>query len=471
MKLLALKDLLSRYLTVWRAAWDIRAQLAPIPRKQEELAFLPAHLELQDTPVSPAPRYAIRLILLFAALVLLWAIFGKIDIVAVARGKVVPNDRVKTLQPLEASVVKRINVVDGQRVKAGQVLIELDATLAGADDQKAREAYKTAKLTVARSQALIDAIDHGKAPQLPLVPAASAAELQVEQTFLISQYQEYRTKLSALDAELGKRSAELATVRRVIAQLKQALPIAQQREKDYQALLDKNFVSKHGFLDREQDRMDKERELSTQEGRAGELNAAIFEVQQQRLSLTASMRRSTLDQLGQAQVQVEQLAQETLKTGQRDKLTRLTAPVDGVVQQLAIHTVGGVVTPAQALLVVVPEGSAVEIEAWIENKDIGFVRQGQEVTVKVDAFPYTKYGYVTGRLATLSSDAVNDEKRGPIYQSRIHMQASKLKVEDKWMNLSPGMAVTVEVKTGQRRLIEYFLSPLITYSSESLHER
>jgi hemolysin D len=136
-----------------------------------------------------------------------------------------------------------------------------------------------------------------------------------------------------------------------------------------------------------------------------------------------------------------------------------------------VHTVGGVVTPAQALMVIVPDDYPLEIEAYLENKDIGFVDQGQSATVKVEAFPYTKYGTLHGEVMDVSDDAINDEKRGLIYSTRVRLAQTSIAVENKRVKLSPGMAVSVEVKTGHRRVLEYFLSPLMEYQSESFKER
>jgi len=149
----------------------------------------------------------------------------------------------------------------------------------------------------------------------------------------------------------------------------------------------------------------------------------------------------------------------------------LTAPVDGTVQQLAVHTVGGVVTPAQALMIIVPKDEAVEVEAFVENKDIGFVNAGQEAQVKVETFPFTRYGTIPATVTQVANDAINDEKKGLLYTLRAKLSQATIRVEDKWVTLSPGMAVTVEVKTGRRRVIDYLLSPLLQYGDESLRER
>jgi len=471
LQLQATRDLLSRYTQIWKAAWQIRDQLDPVPRQAHELAFLPAQLELIDSPLHPAPKWAMRAIIGFAALALLWACFGQLDVVAVAQGKVIPSGKVKTIQPLEAAVVKHIAVTDGQHVNAGDLLIELDATQTAADDRKARDALTDARLTQARTQALLDALDkHGKPilkPQADLNPT----RLKAEQALADSQLGELTSKLATLDATAAQKQADLETTQQQIDKLKQTLPIAQQRAEDYKNLLDQNFMSKHGYLEKEQQRIEMSRDLAAQQSHAKELQAELAEQRQLRSQAIAEFMRQQLDLLNQAEQQLAQLTQETVKTAERARLTRLTAPTSGTVQQLAIHTVGGVVTPAQALLVIVPDSPSLEVEALVDNQDIGFVDKGQQAIVKIATFPYTRYGYLTGRVTTVSGDAIQDEKKGLVFDAHVALDQNRLKVENKWVNLTPGMAVTVEVKTGKRRVMEYFLSPLEQDAQEAMRER
>lgn len=205
--------------------------------------------------------------------------------------------------------------------------------------------------------------------------------------------------------------------------------------------------------------------------RLQEIASSLDEARAQQRALTAETRRTALDSIEQAQQRLDALAQERIKAEARGRLTRLTSPVDGTVQQLAVHTEGGVVTPAQSLMVVVPADQPLEVEAFFENKDIGFLRQGQVAEVKVETFQFTKYGTLHAELASVSHDAISDERRGLIYASRVRLARTSLDVDGTEVRLSPGMAVSVEVKTGQRRVIEYFLAPLLRHTDESLRER
>lgn len=471
LRLQAARDFLQRYGDVFRHAWRERASLDPRPRLSHEAQFLPAALELQETPVSPAPRAAIWLLIAFAFIALLWAIFGHIDVVAVAHGRIVPNDRTKVIQPFETATVRTIRVSDGQAVRAGEVLIELDTTQADADTARLANDLLAARFQAARARALLSAIAGDRAPALEKLADVPGDREAQEQRILDGQYAEFRAKLARIDADIARREAELHSTREIVRKLEQTAPIARRRAEDFKDLAEKNFVSRHGYLEKEQARIEQEADLATQKSRIAELAAALREGAGQRAALVAETRRLALDSLNDAGQKAMAYRQELIKAESRGRLMTLTAPVDGTVQQLAVHTVGGVVTPAQPLMMIVPKDNPIEVEAYIENKDIGFVNPGQEAVVKIETFPFTKYGTVNAKVVHVSHDAVNDEKRGLIFPARVALERAAIRVENKTVNLSPGMAVTVEVRTAKRRVAEYFLSPLLQYQDESLRER
>jgi hemolysin D len=314
-------------------------------------------------------------------------------------------------------------------------------------------------------------IDSGRLPALTRPQDASDLQFVEAQRLLVGQANEYTARLERVGAELAQREAELRSTREMVRKLEQTVPIAQQRAADLRNLLQQNLVARHTYLEREQVRLEQEGDLATQRSRLTELDAAIRESASRRRELTAEVRRVTLDSITDGQMKSAALEQEFLKTASRDRLMRLLAPVDGTVQQLAVHTVGGVVTPAQPVMVVVPSDNPLEVEAFVENKDIGFVRPGQAAEVKIETFLYTKYGTIPATVSSVSHDAINDEKRGLIYSARVKLAESTIIVDGTEVNLTPGMVVSVEVKTGKRRIIEYFLSPLIQHTRESLRER
>ncbi|MBV4366972.1 HlyD family type I secretion periplasmic adaptor subunit [Erwinia phyllosphaerae] len=466
-------SLLQRYRNVWSQSWRQRKNMDVPARLAHELQFLPSALELQETPVHPSPRIFCWAIIGFATLALIWACTGKIEVVAVAPGKIVPSGKTKLIQSSETAVVKAIHVSDGQRVKVGELLVELDPTAANADVSRIESELLAARIDSARGAAMLDAINQQRPPQLVerTMTHASPEQIISARRWLQGQYQEYQSSLALVDAEIHQRSAEIQSAQAQVVSLQQAVPIAKRLTADYQRLVKKNYVSQHEYLEKEQSRLDLERQLSIQQASVLQHTAALEEARRRRENVIAQNRRAMLDLLQEARQKVAVQVQELAKARYQENLASLTAPVAGTVQQLAVHTVGGVVTPAQALMVIVPANQPVEVEAMLENKDVGFVHVGQAVTVKVETFTFTRYGTLAGEVLNVSEDAIEDEKRGLIYSSRIRLKSDQIKINGRQVALSPGMSVTAEIKTDRRRVIDYVLSPLQQHIDESMRER
>ena len=458
-----------KYREVFSAAWAARGPLAGPRRLADEAAFLPAALSLQETPAHPAPRRLALAIICLFLIALVWSIFGRIDIVAVAQGRVIVSGQTKVIQPLETSVVRRIAVKDGDSVKAGQVLIELDPTNADADGASVAEQLEASEGEMARTAALLAAIRSRATPRLDDASDTPLAARNRQQ--LLAEWTDIVAKRAKLDAESASRKAEISTVKESIAKTEAILPMAIARENDFKRLVSEGFISGHATQDRTRERVEMERELAMQRARLGEAVASAVVADRTAAALTAETERALSERNAAASSKVKQLSQETHKAEQRQRLTQLSSPVDGVVQQLAVHTPGGVVTAAQPLMVVVPAASAVMAEVSLANMDIGFVRPGQAAVVKLETFPYTKYGTVGATLKTVAQDAVNDEKKGSYYPAVLSLDRGQIQVDGKMVAISPGMAITAEVTTGSRRIIEYLMNPIKRAGDESLRER
>ncbi|MBR1213940.1 HlyD family type I secretion periplasmic adaptor subunit [Bradyrhizobium sp. JYMT SZCCT0180] len=462
---------------------------AEVRRRENEIAFLPAALEITESPPSPIGRAIGASIIALFCVALAWASLGSVDIVATATGKIVPGGRTKLIQPFETGVVRAIQVRDGQRVKAGDVLIELDPTMTEADQERQKSDLLAAELEVARLRAALaaDPLAAFRPPQ-----SASAAEVEMHRQFLISQRAEQNAKLAEIERQLGQKEAERATTSASAAKLQATIPVLQERVDIRKGLVEKALASKVIYLSEYQELVGLQQDLLLQQSRLLEADAATALLKETKERTAAEFRRTTYDALAKAEQKAATAAQEVVKADRRTKLQRLTAPVDGIVQQLAVHTVGGVVTPAQALAVVVPSDSQLEIEAMLSNRDIGFVHPGLKAEIKVDTFNFTRYGLLHGDVLSVSSDAItrdrpqsgsNDRGSGTAqsssepkgqeleYAARISLDRPEMQVEDKLVKLGPGMAVTVEIKTGTRRIISYLLSPLARYKQESMRER
>jgi hemolysin D len=465
--------LFGRYFRVTLGAWSAR-NTPSTARTPLERQFLPAALEILDTPAPALPRAIVLAIVVALAFAVGWATIGRIDLVAVAPGKVIAADKTKIIQPSETAIVRKILVADGQTVKTGEVMIELEAaaTATGAETARTREALTATRLEAARYDALAGAARGVMArPAFKAPSEAPKALAAAEARAMESQYQEHRAKLAALDAEIAKRSAEAASVRELAAKLAETLPIAQRRAHDYKNLVDQKFLSQHMYLEREQVRIEQERDLAFQQARVKELIAAIEETRRRRDSMVAEFERGAVTAKVDADKRAALLEQELVKAQTRERQQTLVAPVDGTVQQLAVHTIGGVVTPAQPLMVITPSDYQAEVEAFLENKDVGFVKIGQRAEVKVETFPFTRYGTLTGTVSFVSNDAVPDEKRGLIFQARVKLDQPTIRVDQRDVTLTPGMAVSAEISTGRRRVIEFFLDPIRKRVDEGLRER
>lgn len=437
-----------------------------------ELQFLPAALEIQQSPPSPAGRAVLWTLIALLVVAIAWACFGHVDIVAVAAGKLVPSSRVKVIQPVGIGRVRAIHVIDGQSVHAGEALLELDPTLADADRERLGREVQSSNVELARLQAFAHWLETGRREPLKMPegnhsPTATA----LQNTLLDQQIAEQRAKVGLIDNSLARKRADLDGTRQVLEKLQQTLPLIAQRAESLRTLSASNLVARNTYLEVEQQRIEAEHDLSAQQASLRSTEASIEELSQQRSAVIAEARRTTLASIEELETRASGQTQEFVKAREISGQQILTAPVDGVVQQLAVHTIGGVVTPAEALMVVVPKDQPLEVEARVLNKDIGFVREGQPATVKLEAFPFTRYGTVEGKVVTVSRDAVADEKLGLYYVARVRLGQTTMNIDGADVALSAGMAVSAEVATGRRRLIEYFLSPVVRSVRESARER
>ncbi|WP_404338966.1 HlyD family type I secretion periplasmic adaptor subunit [Sphingomonas sp. MMS12-HWE2-04] len=461
---------LSKHWSVLSSAWALDAAEAKKRRRFSQTEFLPAALEVIETPASPLGRTGLWVLIGGVALALIWSIIGRLDVVVTAPGRIIPADRVKVIQPTELGVVRAIHVHDGQRVKAGQLLIELDPTAAGADDAQARTGLMAARIDRARSEALLSYL-HGRRPDF-VAPSGAPGELARVQADLVStQIQEYEARRAILSRQRGEHAAELAAADAERRKLEETLPLLDKQIEARKQLVDQGHFPRLRLYELEEQRIERTRNIDVQAAAAAKARAAISGIDAQLGQLRSELARTTVKDLAEAQDNSNLRTSELSKTEMRNNLMRLTSPVDGTVQQLAVHTLGGVVEPAQTLLVIVPDGSQLVIDAKISNKDAGFVRVGQPVRVKVDAFPFTDYGTVEGTLESVSGDAVEDEKLGLVYNARVRLLANATRGKPRSIVLAPGMAVAAEIKTARRRVIQYLLSPIMTRLDEAGRER
>ncbi len=500
---------LRRHIAIWQAAWSLET-LRPrlLLRTADELAFLPAAIEIIETPASPLGRGTLWLVMALFSAALAWACLGEVDIHATAPGRIIPGGKTKPVAPAEAATVAAIHVADGDRVRAGQILIELNPAATEADVARLRRERLEQVVTVARLKALVDGRDDIALPaefvSPPLDGAGSGVGwdadlsqiLAVHRLTLRQRLADHRATIEALEQERRQKQAERRATEADILRLERTVPLLSEQAKTKREMSDLGWQSRTDYLKVEQEHIDRTQELEGARHKLTEADSAINNVSERLRQAEAQFRGDALTQRADAEQKAASLSQDLAKAVDRDRLYKLTAPVDGVVQQLAVHAPGAVVSQAQPVLMIVPENEGIAVEAALPNKDAGFVRPGQAVEIKVESFPFTRYGTVPGTVQTVSGDAVQGpdsdptqrrpgatngsansstgqtaEGQGAVYSVRIRPSADTIRVDGLDVALTPGMVVTAEIKTGKRRVIEYVLDPVLRYRDESLRER
>ncbi len=438
--------------------------------RTEEVSFLPAALEIIERPVSPTARATTWAMLILLAITLLWLTYGRIDVVASAQGRLIPIDSVKLIQPAEAGVVRAILVHDGQHVRKGQALVDLDPTVSTAEAVQAERALETAELDAARSRAILSALN-GRGLSFA-APSGTSPDVAANQAALA------RAQLDNILATAATHSADReaavaargeATVQAI--KLAETLPLLDEQIEANEKLLAKGYVSKLKVIEMRRQRLsaarDRDIALETSSKATAQMAAAGSGVAQSR----AEARAKVLTELTKAEADARLRREELIKARQRSSLQRLVSPVDGTITQLAIHTVGGVVEAAKPIMVVVPSTGSIVAEVKVLNKDMGFVRVGQPAAIKLEAFPFTRYGTVPGRIESVSSDAIEDEKLGLVYTVRVRLGRETLLRDASMVPLSAGMAVTADIQTGRRSILSYLISPIDETRREAGRER
>jgi hemolysin D len=488
---------LARQWQVLRESWAAQNRAAKAFREREEHQFLPAALEVMETPPSPGLRRLLLLTCGLFVLALVWAVVGKIDVVAVAAGKTVPSGNVKLVQPIEIGAVRAIHVRNGQFVRKGQLLVELDPTLANAEEAQSEQTLLSARVVQARNDALLAYLE-GRGAAYVAPPGTPDDVLRTEQAFVRSAIAQYEAERASLRQQRAEKQAELTGAQAEIAKLRESLPYLDRQMAARAELAEKGYYSRLKLLEYEQLRAEHVRNIDIQTANAARAAAAIGTLDAELRSLRENFGKIAVTDLAEANDKAGLASEELRKSARRRQFQELRAPVDGVVQQLAVNTVGGVVQPAQPLMVIVPcsrAGAAsaecaggLAVEAFVQNKDIGFVRVGQRVAVKLEAFNFTDYGLIEGTVETISRDAIDQSQEpagasrdangrpvqpGLVYAARVRLACAPddPKRSPLCDRVQPGMAAQAEIKTGRRRIIQYLLSPISQAVNEAGRER
>jgi hemolysin D len=510
-------------------------QPRPSPRAKLEVAgrdreFLPAALEILETPPPPAPIALMAIICAFALAALTWSYFGRLDVHATAPGKIETVGYAKVIEPLDPGKIAAIHVESGQAVKEGDLLLELDPAEAYADAVSAQDSLSAGLAEIARRRYAIDAVRaievQAQSPRDGLDgrgkdEAAQAADfgsietlagqtkLNVawdealpepfrlrEEAVLRADLNQLSDALESLDKQMAQKLATRKRLDMSIAFQNKLMETLNQRVSTRQQAIDLNVGTKINLYDAKEELEKSEAALASDQGQLIETDAALKEVQSEKAKTVSQFIADNENKLADASRKVDEARQALAKAAARLARTKLRAPTDGVVQQMSVTTVGQVVTTGQQLIVLTPNGGKLQVEALVANLDAGFVKVGQEAVIKVDAFPFTRFGVLHGKVVKIASAAIaeQDAKRALanatasaniapeaptapgqpesfVFPVTVSLDQSAMKVNGATIPLTPGMTVTVEIRTDSRRVIEYLLSPLARIASEAARER
>lgn len=445
-----------------------KAKIKNIERYQKkEAEFLPASLEIIESPPAYGSRTVLWSFFSLAIIALLWVTFGSVDEVTVASGKIIPNGYVRVLQAEDKGIIKEIYVTDGKKVKKGDLLLEFDPTVSEADLAIMKKKVAYASLEVERLTS-----EKENRPFNPQnIPDADEVDIKTQFNLYNSRWLEYNAKMNEAIQGVQQSKTDLKKTLTEGEKQQELFQIAKDKEGQLQYLLDQNAISKFNLLDQQAKRLELQKDMEEQ-GAAIEAQQALLAKSQAAMNRTMAERATDIDtNLTAATKNLADCSEQLKKSEEKYGLSKIIAPDDGYVSNLSVHTIGGVVTPAQTIMEIVPEHATLEAEVWVSNKDIGFIRIGQPVELKIETFNFQKYGTVPAMVTTISPNAVDDSEKGRVFKVLLQVNKENVEVNGRELRLGSGMTVSAEIKTRGKKIYEYFLEPFKKYISQSLRER
>jgi hemolysin D len=465
-----------------------------VPR--DHLEFLPANLEILETPSSPKASLFLWVLCAMLAAAIAWSWFARLDIHAVAKGKVQPSGRSKIVQTLDPGKVRTINVTNGARVKAGEVVLELDPTDSEADRKTLADQLEWLNAEIVRRTAAIEAVNNqNDTPEIAFPPSVSESVQVRERSAFLADLGQYIANRESLVAQRGQQIAMQQRLTMSIEAREKLLASLKERVNMKESLVSVQSGTRASVIDALQTMQGEQTNIAYDKGQLLEAQAGTVaserKIWQSKQEFIAKQTQEYLD----SQRKRSDVMQALVKADAKESRTRLVSPIDGYVQQLLVTTIGQVVTTGQPLMVVVPTDGILEVEALVENQDIAFIRPGQDAVIKVDSFPFTRYGSIKGIVKRVSPDAVDQRDAGMtsetntqrnsnsnaisgvsqvqnlIYPVTVELSEKSIFADGRDVPLGPGMTVAVEIKTGDRRVIDYILAPLREISSRAARER
>lgn len=424
--------------------------------------FKPVLSEIEDSPVSPLGRCTFWVIVAIMVVTVLWLTLGKVDIVVSARGLVIPDGEAKIIQPLDTGVISKILVKEGDFVKEGQALMEIDPATTEPELESVQKNLEDTLLEIKRLNATTDGIEFDTTNE-------TSETALIQQNLYNASMSALKNKVEVKKIDLSKTEDELNASRAELEAKKQILGSAMDKEQRMKNVLDviayddyQNVINEIKTLSAEVTKLNYQiKELTSQK----------VQIQKEISAIEDEFKATNLEKLADKTKAANELKSNADQIIFRNTKQTITSPCDGYVDKLFIHTIGGVVTPAQQLFAVTPVNTPLLIKATVLNQDIGFVKEGMNVSVKIDTFNFQKYGMIEGEVKTVSKNSIQDEKLGPVYEVYITPLTHTLKVEGKDEDIRTGMSLSAEINVGKRRIIEFFIYPLIKYLDEGMSVR
>lgn len=449
-----------RHLRVATRAWREESAARDLGRTRwRDTEFLPAALEVTERPPSPIGRTILWTIIAAALAALLWAFLAHVDTVAIAEGRLVPEGRLRSVEAAEQGVIRSIAVREGQHVTAGQTLIELDPTIAEAEADTARSELSTAELTRARDSALIRYITgRGAIVTAPL--GAEPAAVEAERQLVAARINEYRAKLESIEQRGIGAEAGLDGAQAEIGKLQRTLPLLREALDLQKGLEAQGFGARQKLLQQQQAYVSAEQDLRGQIAKAAEARAQIAAIRGEAAQTREEFISRAAQERAEAEGVVSTRGNVVSAANQKRGLQQLIAPVSGIVQEITVTNIGEVPEVGKPLITIVPDDEPLVAEVLLLNRDVGGVRAGMAAAVKLEAYPFTRYGVLRAQVERISPDSTVDQQRGLVFPVRVRLLDRTIIVDGRAAAVSPGMAVTAEIVTGRRRVIDFLWSPL-----------
>lgn len=423
--------------------------------------FKPLLIEIEDKPLNPLGRIILYLVLAIMVFGTAWLILAKVDVVVSAQGKVIPSGEIKILKPLESGVVSKIFVKESDKVKKGDILIQIDPTVTDASLSSKQDDLAVINSDIALLYALINESNLSK-DEINKLNSSQLNLYNSQRQILASTYEGNKAKLNSAKLDIKANESEV-----------NRLSLLLNKEEEAKARLQKvlDLIAKKEYEEVSKNIINLKEQKDIALYRLKESNKKLEEIIEENQKAIKTIKSSWIETSLSKEKEKRELSAQINAILFSNKTQQIKSPVDGFVGKLLIHTEGGVVSPNDNLISIVPSDAPLIIKASVLNKDIGFLKLGQEVAIKIDTFSFQKYGLLHGNIIEISKDAIEDEKLGLIYEIKIKPKSLDIKVEGETKQLEIGMSVIAEVKTGKRRVIELFIYPIIKYMDEGLSVR